>query len=77
MKYKVGDRVKLNDVIYDECGFVEESLRELFGGVVLIEGIYTRCMPYPYLFTYRGCNVWVGDRDILGKVEDDNKVVKQ
>ena len=74
MKYKVGDRVKLKDVIYDENGHVEFAMKNLFGKVVCI-GSVNPYIFYCYGFSYGGMNYGVKEDEIVGRIVDDNKVV--
>lgn len=74
MKYKVGDMVKLKDALYNETGEVEFTMKDLFGKVVRIISVDSLQF-YKYAISYDSANYGIKEDEIVGKVEDDNKVV--
>lgn len=78
MKYKVGDRVLLKPVLMTNknSNVVDEVLTSLCGNkVATIIKIFDDYRPYPYAIDIAD-NVLLCDSDCVGKVVDDNKVVK-
>lgn len=77
MKYKVGDRVLVKPVLMMEEGsdLVNRDLTALCGNkIATIIKTFYYC-PYPYAIDIAS-DVLFCDSDFVGKVVDDNKVVK-